>query len=219
MSIKVILADDHNLVREGLRLVIERKASDIEVVGEASNGHDVLAVSLNNPADVYVLDVAMPGLNGLEAACQLIKKYPGSKIIMLSMYEDAALVERAFKYGVKGYLLKDNPSDDIIAAIRQVHEGKYFIATQVSKFIVDGFVDKKNGTTDSAKNNRRKITDKEKEVLQLIVDGNSTKEIARHLGISFNTAVTHRKNIMRKLSMKRQTALIRFALKQGLSSL
>jgi len=217
MSIRVILADDHAVVRDGIKAIVDRKGKDIIIVGEASNGKEVLKIANNNPADVYVIDIAMPILNGIETTNRLIKMDSRSKVIILSMHDDRSLVEKAFKYGAKGYILKESATEEVIHAIHEVYMDRYYLTPKISKFIVKGFLNTKSyGTPDKDRSN---LTKREREILQLIAEGFSNKEIAKQLNISLNTAHIHRNNIMRKLDIHRQADLVRYALKEGISYL
>lgn len=217
MSIKVILADDHPVVRDGIRAVFNRKAKDIEIIGEAVNGREVLKIAQNRPADVYVLDISMPVLNGIETAERLMKMDPKSKIIMLSIHDEKTFVERSLESGAQGYVLKESATEELIQAIREINQGKYFLSPGVSKFIVQEFLGKRGRYGRQEK--IVTLTRREKGILQLIGEGLTNKEIARQLNISLNTVHVHRNNIMDKLDIHRQAHLIRYALKEGISNL
>ncbi|MFC1591279.1 response regulator [Thermodesulfobacteriota bacterium] len=217
MTIKVIVADDHAIIREGIKTVIARKAKDIVVIGDAANGKEVLALAKKTPADVYILDVAMPLLNGIEAAHRLMKQDPLCKTIMLSMHDDSAFVEKALRCGAKGYVLKEDASEVVISAIREVMQGRYFLSPNISEFVVQGFLDSLKAC--GPRKQEPKLSSREKEVLQLIAEGFSSKEIAVQLDISVNTVLTHRKKIMQKLGMHGQAELIRYALKEIIPTL
>ena len=217
MSIKVMLADDHAVVRDGIKAIVDRRGKDIIISGEASNGSEVLKIAKNNPADVYVIDISMPILNGLDTTIQLKKMDSRSKIIILSMHDDRSLVEKAFKYGAKGYILKESATEEVIHAIHEVYRGRYYLTPKVSKFIVEGYLDNKSSLFSDKESNS--LTKREREILQLIAEGFTNKEIAKHLNISLNTAHIHRNNIMRKLDIHKQADLVRYALKEGISHL
>ncbi len=217
MSIEVILADDHAVVRDGIKAIVERKGEDITIIGEASNGKEVLELAKSTPADVYVLDIAMPLLNGIETTARLRKMDPQCKIIILSMLDDRTFVEKAFKYGANGYILKETASEEIVHAIREVSTNKYFLSPKISKFVVDGFLGKKY--PEDQKKKQFDLTKREREILQLIAEGFTNKEIAKHLDLAFNTVHVHRNNIMKKLNIHKQADLVRYALKEGISHL
>jgi DNA-binding NarL/FixJ family response regulator len=210
--IKVIIADDHAMVREGLRAVLAR-SSDISLVGEACGGEEFLRLAEAVPADVYVLDMAMPGLNGIEAAVRLRKVRPKARLIFLTMHSEGALVERAFKAGAKGYVLKESAGEDIARAIRAVHQGGHYVASGISGFLVSGLI---GGKKRKAAGGWQSLTNREKEVITLIVEGLSDKTIAGRLNVSLNTVHSHRTKAMRKLGAHKQTELVRLALSQGI---
>ena len=217
MSIKVILADDHPVVRDGIKSVINRKGSDIEVIGEASNGNEVLEMVKEDPADVYIIDISMPLLNGIETTERLIKMEPQSKVIILSIHDSRIFVEKALKSGAKGYILKESATEEVIHAIRDVYRGRFFLSPGVSKYIVHGFLGKLHGYKKYKE--LVTLTRREREILQLIAEGYTSKEIASKLKLSVNTVRVHRKNIMKKLDIHKQADLIRYALKEGISNL
>jgi DNA-binding NarL/FixJ family response regulator len=215
--IRVMLADDHAVVRNGIRAMVEKKTEDISIDGEAADGKEVLRLSRAHPADVYILDIAMPGLNGLETAERLLRKNRNSRIILLSMYDTHAFVEKALNTGVMGYLLKESAADDILFAIREVHAGRYFLSPKIAKYVVRGFIGGKRVKSDKIPGVR--LTPCEREVLQLAAEGNSNKEIAAKLDRAVNTVHVHRNNLMHKLDIHSQTQLVRYAIKEGLSHL
>lgn len=217
MNIDVILADDHPVVRDGIKAVIAAKGHGIKVIGEASNGEELLELAKSSPADVYIIDIAMPLLNGIEVTERLVKRYPKSKVIILTMHDNRVFAERAIECGAKGYLLKEDMAEIVVQAIRDVYDDKIFLSPKISKFIVQGFLGKRYNYTQSKKTIG--LTVREKEVLQLIAEGFTTKEISERLKISLNTAHVHRNSILQKLDIHRQADLIRFAIKEGITSL
>ena len=217
MSIEVIIGDDHNIVREGIKEVIERKAKDIKVIGEASNGNEILNLAKTKPADVYIIDITMPILNGIETTDRLVRMNPKSKIIILSMHNNRNLIEKAFKYGAKGYILKESDVEEVIHAIREVYMNRFFLSSKISKFVVHSFLGKKHSS--KAVKILGQLTRREREILQLIGEGFDDKEIAIKLNVSLHTAHAHRKSIMRKLDIHKQADLIRYALKEGICKL
>lgn len=214
MAIKVILADDHAVVRDGVKAVIERKGKDIQIIGEASNGNEVLKMARHTPADVYVLDISMPELNGIEVTDRLKKLDRKSKIIILSMHDGLAYVERALESGAEGYILKKGATEEVIHAIREVHKGERYLSPRVAKYVIQGFLEKKRDIHPAKPIS--KLTRREREVLQLIAEGLSTKEIAQKLDISANTAHVHSNNIMQKINVHSRADMVRFALKAGI---
>jgi len=217
MTIKVLLADDHPVVRDGLRYVVENKSDDIKIAAEASNGQEVLQNAEGTAIDVFIIDISMPILNGLDTAERLITKNADTKVIILSIHGSRNFVEKALGIGVKGYLLKESATEDIVQAIHEVHQGRYFLSPAISKFVVNGFVGKSREYV--RKEKITKLTQREREVLQLIAEGFSSKEIQRHLKLSLNTVLVHRKNIMHKLGIHKQADLVRYAIKEGICKL
>jgi len=217
MSIKILIADDHPIVIAGLRAIIAKTAEDIKIMGEASNGKEVLEIAKHYPADVYILDISMPILNGIETASRLIKINPRSKIIILSIHDSSAFVEKAFESGAKGYILKESATEDIVSAIHQVYLGKCFLSPSISKIMVNVFFGRRKNR-DRTKSVAI-LTKKEMDILQLIGEGSTAKEIAQNLNISLNTVQVHRKNIMKKLDIHESANLIRYAIKEGISKL
>lgn len=217
MSIKLLLADDHPVVREGIRFAIERAADDIEIVSEASNGKEVLEFARKNPVDVYILDISMPILNGIETTVKLIKMNPNNRIIILSIHDSRSFVEKALYCGARGYLLKVNAVDDVIHAIHEVHRGRFFLSSSISKYIVNGFLSDLHKR--EINENLVHLTEREREVLQLIAEGFTNKEIASNLNLALNTVHVHRKNIMQKLDIHKHAGLIRYAIKEGIIKL
>ncbi|MGA2585593.1 MAG: response regulator transcription factor [Candidatus Aminicenantales bacterium] len=217
MSIRVVLADDHPVVRAGLRAVIEKSKEDIAIVDEAINGMEVLKIAEKSPADVYLLDVEMPHLNGIETAERLLKKDPKAKIIILSIHDSRIFVQRALRCGVKGYILKESATDEVIQAIQEVYKGRFFLSPGISNYIVDGFLGKIGAGKD--KNEGNGLTKREREIVQLIGEGCTNKEIAQKLNLYLNTVQVHRRNLMHKLNIHKQADLIRYTIKEGISKL
>ncbi len=219
MSIRVVLADDHTMVRDGIKAVVDSQGGEIEIVGEASNGKEVLDLADNGQADVYVVDISMPILNGIETTERLLKKDPKCKVIILSMHNERSFLEKAMKLGAKGYILKESAIGEILDAIRQVHMDRFFLSPEISKHIVHGFLGNEKPKKGPNNNKVGELTGREREILQLIAEGFTTKDMARQLDLSVNTVHVHRNNIMRKLDIHKQAELIRYALKEGISHL
>jgi DNA-binding NarL/FixJ family response regulator len=216
MSIDVVLADDHAIVRQGLGAVISQE-QDIKVIAEASNGKEAVDIAKKNSADIFIIDITMPVLNGLEASSQIMQIDPRNKIIILSMHDNRAFIERALGLGIRGYVLKDSAADEIIQAIRAVYKDEYFLSPRISTFVIQDYIDSRG-----QKIGEKKIvglTEREREILQLIAEGYTNKEVATHLKISLKTALAHRNNIMQKLGIHRAADLIRYALKEGLTAI
>ena len=214
MAIKVILADDHAIVRDGLKAVIDKKGDGISVIGEASNGNDVLKLSKTRPADVYLLDISMPVLNGIETTHRLVKKDPKSKIIILSMHDDRTFVVKALQSGARGYILKESATYEIVFGINEVYLGRYYLTPKISSYLVEDFLGREPGERQPSE-----LSSREKGILQLLAEGWNNKEIAEKLSLSLNTVHVHRNNIMKKLQIHRQADLIKFAIKEGIIQL
>ena len=216
-KIRVIIADDHPVVLAGLRLTIEKSAEDIDIIGEALNGRAVLEIAADQRADVYVLDITMPDLNGIDTARRLLKIHPDAKIIILSLHDTKAFVEQALECGAKGYIVKETATQDVIEAIREVSRGNFFLSPSISHFLVNQFLDKNDHCTRSQ--NTVKLTSRERQVLQLIAEGHTSKEIAGQLDIAENTVHVHRNSLMSKLGIHKETDLVRYAVKAGIAKL
>lgn len=212
---KIVLADDHAIVRTGVRAVLERLGKDMEVSAEVSNGKELVEYAKKHPDEILVVDISMPVMNGIEAVEQIVKRNPEAKIVMLSMYDDRLSVEKSLKAGAKGFIVKVSAADEIVNAIEEVDAGRFYLCSKVSKYIVQGFL----GKTAARKRDGTGLTPKEKEVLQLIAEGCSSKQIAKAFNLSLNTIHVHRNNIMKKLGIHKQTELVRFALKEGIAQL
>jgi DNA-binding NarL/FixJ family response regulator len=218
MPIRVFIVDDHPVVREGLRMTMERSEKDMVVVGEASDGMALLKAAATIPADVYILDITMPNMNGIEAARELLKRCPTAKVIMLSLHDTKAMVEEALAAGARGYLTKEMATRNVVEAVIEVHAGRYYLCPKVAHFIVEagrkaGKGRRKPGSAPAA------LTGREKRVLQLIAEGHSNKEIAAMLELSVNTIHVHRNNLMAKLNIHKQADLVCYALKAGIAKL
>jgi two-component system, NarL family, response regulator NreC len=214
-KIRVLLADDHTLMRRGLRLIVEQQP-DIVVVGEAEDGRQAAALSASVKPDVAVLDIGMPNLNGIEAARQITEGESGAAVVILSMHADETYILRALKAGARGYLLKDSAESDLVRAIRSVAEGKSFFSPAVSKVLLEDYVKKlrRTGSEDSYD----LLTPREREILQLVAEGKSNKEVANLFHLSVYTVETHRANIMEKLKLKSVPELILYAVRKGIIS-
>ena len=210
--IRILLADDHLVIRGGLRLVLEREPG-LTVVGEAADGREAIRLAQELSPDVAVLDVAMPNLNGIEAARQITAS-SSCAVVMLSMHSDESYVLRALNAGARGYLLKDSPEQDLLAAVKAVNEGKAFFSPAISRVLVDDYVRqmRKRGLEDSYE----LLTAREREVLQLLAEGKSNKDIAGRLNLSVYTVETHRSNLMEKLSLHNMPELILYAVRKGM---
>ena len=212
MTTTIVLADDHHIVRQGLRALLEGE-SDLTVVGEAGDGLEtVQSVEELNPK-VLVLDLMMPGLNGLDVLKQIKKRVPQTQIVILSMYSNEAYVLEALSNGASAYVLKDSHSNELIQAVREAAAGRRYLSPPLSARAIEVYQEKaKAATIDKYET----LTTREREVLHLAAEGHTNNEIAARLGISSRTAETHRSNLMHKLDLHTQADLIRFALRRGL---
>lgn len=217
MAIEVILVDDHFVVRHGIKSILSRE-EDIEVIAEASNGEEAIRLAAEESPDVVVMDIALPVLNGLEASRQILKHNKRIKVLILSMYDNRGFIEKALQYGIRGYILKDSAAEEIVHAVREVHAGRYFLSTRISSFVIHDYISQKRKSKRIIKSVSL-LTSREREVLQLIAEGLHNKEIAEKLNLSVKTVFVHRNNMMQKLDIHNQAHLIRFALKEGISSL
>lgn len=211
-TITIVLADDHRIVRQGLHALLKAEA-DFDVIGEAGDGLKALELVRKLNPDVVVLDLMMPGLNGLEVARQLSKQMPKTKIIILSMYDDEGFVLEALSNGVSAYVLKDAGSNDLIQAVREVRSGHRYLSPPLSDRAIEVYEQMtKAGTMDKYE----MLTTREREVLHLSAEGHTNNEIAVRLGISVRTAETHRSRLMHKLDIHTQADLTRYALRRGI---
>jgi two-component system, NarL family, response regulator NreC len=214
-QIRIVLADDHAVMRTGLRLVLERQ-SDFAVVGEASDGREAVALVQRETPDVLVMDIGMPNLNGIEAARQVAAAAPQVAVVILSMHSDESYVLRALKAGARGYLLKESAESDLIAAIRAVHAGKAFFSPAVSRMLVEDYVRQLQDR--EIEDSYELLTTREREILQLVAEGKSNKEVAAILNLSLYTIETHRGNLMEKLGLHTVPELILYAVRKGVIS-
>lgn len=213
MRTRILLADDHVVMRSGLRMVLEKR-EDLEVVGEADDGRQAVALAESLLPDVAVIDVSMPHLNGIDAAKQIAAKSPKTAIVILSMNSDETYVLRALKSGAKAYLLKDSAEADLIAAVRAVREGKSFFSPAVSRTLLQDYTRQlqQRGIEDSYE----LLSPREREILQLIAEGQSNKEVAGVLNLSLHTVETHRTHILQKLNLHSTAELILYAVRKGI---
>jgi DNA-binding NarL/FixJ family response regulator len=209
-KIKVLLADDHALVRAGLVKLLE-SMPDIEVLGEANDGLQLLELAHALRPDLVLMDIAMPGLNGLETTARLLKAAPGTKVIILSMHQDEQYVRQALRVGTSGYLLKDSAPTELSLAIHAVARGDTYLSPAISRGVVSDYVTRLRN-----EDNQIALTPRQREVLQLIAEGKSTKEIAQRLDLSVKTIDTHRTLLMKQLDIHEVAGLVRYALRAGL---
>ncbi len=214
-KLRILLADDHIVMRTGLRALLERQPN-LEVVGECENGRETVKLAASLRPDVVVMDVGMPILNGIEATKMIVSKHPTTAVVILSMHADESYVMRALKAGARGYLLKDSAADDLISAIQAVSQNKSFFAPKVSRILAEDYVRvlKQKGAVDSYD----LLTDREREILQLLAEGKANKEVATSLNISPYTVETHRGHILQKLNLHNSAELVLYAVRKGIIS-
>jgi len=212
-KIGVLLVDDHTVVRQGLRALL-RSEEDMEVIGEAENGRQAVMAARKTPPDVVVMDVAMPLLNGLEATRQILKLIPTAKVLVLTSYGDEECVEQLMQAGAAGYLIKQTAANDLLKAIREVQRGNAFFSPAIAKRLRDQC--REAFTTGTPSRKAGELTSREAEVLQLIAEGFSNKQIAAELCISIKTVEKHRQQVMNKLNIHDVAGLTRYAISKGM---
>ncbi len=213
---RVLIADDHALMREGI-IAFLKFYDDIEIVGEASNGLEAIERAVKLKPDVILMDVSMPELGGIEATLEIKNRMPGMKILILTQYSDKEYVSRLLKAGVSGYILKQAVGTDLISAIRAVAKGESYLYSSIATNVISGYLD--NSSELSVEDPYEKLTDREKQVLKLIAEGHSHKEVANLLDISAKTVIAHQTNISEKLDLHSRAALIKFAITKGIIKL
>jgi DNA-binding NarL/FixJ family response regulator len=211
MNARILIADDHAIVRDGVRALLAA-ASDLEVVAEASTGTEAIALATTLEPDVVLMDIAMPELGGLEATIEIRKRVPRTKVVVLSQYGDPEYVRRFLKAGISGYVLKKAAGAELVAAIRAVLRGGLVLDPDIAR---DAVREPGTPTLDGVPDAYESLTDREKQVLKLVAEGHSNKEVAGLLNISVKTAMSHREHVMTKLQVHNRTELIRFALRAG----
>ena len=210
-KIRILLADDHGVVRKGLRLQLEQQ-TDFEVVGEATDGREAIRLAEELSPDVVIMDVAMPNMNGIQATMQIVKKNANVGVIILSMYSDETYLTRSLAAGAKGYLLKDNADVDLHRAVQAVSQGKRFFSPAIADTLLEDYMRQlqQRGLQDSYD----LLTEREKEILQLLAEGKSNKDVASALNLSLNTVETHRTRIMQKLDLHNAADIVLYAVRK-----
>jgi two-component system, NarL family, response regulator NreC len=211
--IRILLADDHTVMRNGLRLLLERQRN-LTVVAEASDGRDSVRLAEELSPDVVVMDIAMPNLNGIEASRQIIASNPDIAIVILSMHSDESYVIRALKAGARAYLLKDSAEGDLIAAIHAITDGKSFFSPAISRILVEDYM--RQLEQKHVEDTYELLTAREREILQLLAEGKANKEVAAMLNLSIYTVETHRTHILQKLNLHNVPELILYAVRKGI---
>lgn len=215
MSIKILIADDHQIMRDGLRALFDRHA-DLDVVAEAENGRTAIRLVRELSPDVVVMDITMPELNGIEATARILNDAPGVRVVALSMHSDRRFVREVFRAGASGYVLKDCAFEQLANAIRVVAANQTYLCPGVADVLIKDYVDQQR---DDAPSVFSVLTVREREVLQLLAEGQATREIADRLHVSVKTVETHRQNIMQKLNIHNVAGLTKYAIREGLTSL
>ena len=212
-KVRILLADDHTVMRSGLRALLERQ-QNFEVVGEADNGREAVSLCASLLPDIVIMDVGMPLLNGVEATKALLRQSPSTGVVMLSMHSDEVYVMRSLQAGARAYLLKDSAAPDLISAIDAVSHGKSFFSPAIRSLLAEDFIQvlRQKGAVDSYE----LLTAREREILQLLAEGKSNKEVAADLNISLYTVETHRSNILEKLGLHTPAELILYAVRKGI---
>ena len=213
--IRILLADDHTVVRDGLRALLERE-SDMTVVAEAADGRESVRLAETEAPDVVVMDLAMPQMNGMEATRRIVAANPAINVVILSMHQDESYVLGSLKAGAKGYLLKDSMRSEVLQAIRAVSQGRSFLTRKVARILQEDYVSRlrQRGLEDSYE----LLSDREREILQMVAEGRSNKEVANLLNISLTTVETHRAHILQKLDIHNIPELILYAVRKGIIS-
>ena len=212
-KVRVLIVDDHVIVRDGVRMILEAQP-DIEVVGEASDGRQALEAARQLSPGVVLMDIAMPGMNGLEATAAIKQELPDVQVLILTMHEDNEYFFQVLRAGASGYVLKGASSNDLVSAIRAVHQGGVYLHPAVAKNLVSDYVRQMEPGEDRTRYDG--LSDRERQVLKLVAEGKTSQQIAEELFLSVNTVQTHRSHIMEKLGLHNRTDLIRYALRKGL---
>ena len=210
-ALQLLLADDHEIVRQGLRAMLDSQR-DCKVVGEASDGRQAVAMTKELNPDVVILDIAMPSLNGLEATRQILKMRPHTKVLILTMHESDTVIREVLDAGARGYILKTDAGRDLVTAVDSLRRNKTFFTSRVSQMILDGFLKGDARPQDGPAAGAR-LTPRQREIVQLLAEGKSSKEVAVALNLSVKTAETHRANIMRKLDCHSVSEVVRYAIR------
>jgi DNA-binding NarL/FixJ family response regulator len=216
MAIRVFLADDHAVVRDGLRLILEAQ-EDITVVGEAEDGHQAIDRVLKAKPDIVIMDIAMPGLNGIEATQQILDSRPSVKVLILSMHSSPEYISRALKAGALGFLLKESAGKEVVKAVKTIYLGHRYLCQKISEAVIDDYIDLQEAA--QARSPLTRLSPREREVLQLVTEGKTTKEIGQMLFLSPKTVETYRSRLMGKLGIKDIPGLVKFAIQHGITSL
>jgi len=212
MGVRLLVADDHEIVRKGLRALLEAEPG-WEVVAEAVNGRDAVEKTKQIKPDIAILDISMPLLNGLEAARQIVKSVEQTKVLVLTVHDSDPLIQQVLEAGARGYMLKSDAGRDLVTAVDALRRNKTFFTPKVAQMVLEGYLGKNPQGKADPEEGRFRLTNRQKEIVQLLAEGKSSKEVASALGLSVKTAETHRANIMRRLDCHSVTALVRYAIR------
>ncbi|MFP4431800.1 MAG: response regulator transcription factor [Spirochaetaceae bacterium] len=217
MKIRLVLADDHTIIRRGLRALIEETSPDMQVVAEASNGLEVLDIAGKQRVDVFVIDIAMPKLDGISTTARLTKENPQARVVILSMYKDETVIERVVHNGARAFVLKDSSPIEVINAIEAVYSGNYYFSPEISGQIVQSLIE--GGRNNRGDEPDERLTERQQEILRLICDGQTEREIGDALNISHHTVHVHKNNIMNLLNLHSKVDLVKYAVKKRIIQL
>ena len=215
MPLRILLVDDHEVVRRGLSVILRAKP-DWEICGEASNGREAVEKALKLTPDIVILDVGMPNLNGLEATRQIVKANPEIRILILTLHDSDTLVQEVLNAGARGFLLKSDAARDLVTAVEALRNNKTYFTPKVASMVLEGCLHRKGSNNANEASSRAKLTPREREIVQLLAEGKSSREVAGALGLSVKTAETHRANIMRKLNLHSVSDLVLYAVRNNI---
>lgn len=213
-ALRLLVVDDHAVVRRGVRALLESRPG-WEVCGEAVDGQDAIRKAADLKPDIVVLDISLPGLNGLEATSRILKESPESEVLILTMHHSEELAQQVIKAGARGYVLKSDADQSLVAAIDKLSQHQTFFTSRVAEFVLDSGARGENAR-EAVEDPSRRMTSRERQIVQLVAEARSTKEVASHLGISVKTVEAHRTNIMRKLRLRSVSELVRYAIRNGI---
>jgi two-component system nitrate/nitrite response regulator NarL len=214
-NIKILIADDHEVVRDGLRNIL-MSLGNISIVSEVGTGEDAISEYATTKPDLVIMDISMPGMNGIDATRIIKENDPNAKILILTMHDNQEYLNQIIRSGAKGFVLKNTDREELLEAVKAVASGENFFSKDISKLIIDNYIRSAKSTEKDEDNREVPLTKREIEILKYIAEGNSNQEIANKLFISYNTVDTHRKNIMHKLSIKNTAGLVRYAIEKNL---
>jgi len=215
MPLRILLVDDHEVVRRGLTALLQARP-DWEICGEASNGREAVWKTQKLNPDIVILDIGMPDLNGLEATRQIAKAKPDTRVLILTLHDSDTLVQEVLNAGARGFLLKSDAARDLVTAVEALKNNKTYFTPKVASMVLEGYLRKKNGVDTQDPAPRARLTPREREIVQLLAEGKSSREVADALGLSVKTAETHRANIMRKLNLHSVSDLVMYAVRNNI---